>query len=218
MGVVTDIKQALRAANILRVMYNGTDERMVMRMLPPLSSSSGVKVVVDVVAVVPDNAVAETVREDKPSARPEIRIKERNVFLVLVNGKGKVMAGTAAGQEVVDPRDLTARVEAFVLNASDDPGLSEKVVKQFDLPGGGRMEYPESQGIVLLQTTRDTPFDSYLDIQNRIAQAFDNIRAGLAQRQFGKPYGELSDAERQVVTRAVPLKVSEAEPRMLPGR
>lgn len=215
MGVVTDIKQALRAANILRVMYNGTDERMVMRMLPPLSSSSGVKVVVDVVAVVPDNAVAETVREDKPSARPEIRIKERNVFLVLVNGKGKVMAGTAAGQEVVDPRDLTARVEAFVLNASDDPGLSEKVVKQFDLPGGGRMEYPESQGIVSLQTTRDTPFDSYLDIQNRIAQAFDNIRAGLAQRQFGKPYGELSDAERQVVTRAVPLKVSEAEPRML---
>nr|WP_281547859.1 biopolymer transporter ExbD [Alistipes onderdonkii] len=218
MGVVTDIKQALRAANILRVMYNGTDERMVMRMLPPLSSSSGVKVVVDVVAVVPDNAVAETVREDKPSARPEIRIKERNVFLVLVNGKGKVMAGTAAGQEVVAPRDLTARVEAFVLNASDDPGLSEKVVKQFDLPGGGRMEYPESQGIVSLQTTRDTPFDSYLDIQNRIAQAFDNIRAGLAQRQFGKPYGELSDAERQVVTRAVPLKVSEAEPRMLPGR
>lgn len=215
MGVVTDIKQALRAANILRVMYNGTDERMVMRMLPPLSSSSGVKVVVDVVAVVPDNAVAETVREDKPSARPEIRIKERNVFLVLVNGKGKVMAGTAAGQEVVAPRDLTARVEAFVLNASDDPGLSEKVVKQFDLPGGGRMEYPESQGIVSLQTTRDTPFDSYLDIQNRIAQAFDNIRAGLAQRQFGKPYGELSDAERQVVTRAVPLKVSEAEPRML---
>lgn len=212
MGVVTDIKQALRAANILRVMYNGTDERMVMRMLPSLSSSSGVKVVVDVVAVVPDNAVAETVREDKPLARPEIRIKERNVFLVLVNGKGKVMAGTAAGQEVVDPRDLTARVEAFVLNASDDPGLSEKVVKQFDLPGGGRMEYPESQGIVLLQTTRDTPFDSYLDIQNRIAQAFDNIRAGLAQRQFGKPYGELSDAERQVVTRAVPLKISEAEP------
>lgn len=215
MGVVTDIKQALRAANILRVMYNGTDERMVMRMLPSLSSSSGVKVVVDVVAVVPDNAVAETVREDKPLARPEIRIKERNVFLVLVNGKGKVMAGTAAGQEVVDPRDLTARVEAFVLNASDDPGLSEKVVKQFDLPGGGRMEYPESQGIVSLQTTRDTPFDSYLDIQNRIAQAFDNIRAGLAQRQFGKPYGELSDAERQVVTRAVPLKVSEAAPRML---
>ena len=51
-----------------------------------------------------------------------------------------------------------------------------------------------------------------LDVQNRIAQAFDDIRTHLAQRQFGKPYGELSDAQRQVVMRAVPLKISEAEP------
>jgi len=40
----------------------------------------------------------------------------------------------------------------------------------------------------------------------------DAIRTHLAQRQFGKPYGELSDAQRQVVMRAVPLKISEAEP------
>lgn len=214
MGVVTDIKQALRAANILRVMYNGTDERMVMRMLPPLSSSSGVKVVVDVLAVAPGNAAEETDRKEGPSARPEIRVKERNVFLVLVNGNGKMMAGTAGSQEVIDPHGLTARVKAFVLNASDDPGLSEKVVKEFDLPGGGKMEYPESQGIVSLQIVRDTPFGSYLEAQNLVAAAFDEIRTTLAQRQFGKPYGELSDAERQVVMRAVPLKVSEAEPRV----
>lgn len=50
-----------------------------------------------------------------------------------------------------------------------------------------------------MQTASDTPFDSYLDVQNRIAQAFDDIRTHLAQRQFGKPYGELSDAQRQVV-------------------
>ena len=59
---------------------------------------------------------------------------------------------------------------------------------EFDLPGGGKMEYPVSQGIVSLQTASDTPFDSYLDVQNRIAQAFDDIRTHLAQRQFGKPY------------------------------
>ena len=176
MDVVTDIKQALRAANILRVMYNGTDERMVMRMLPPRSASSpGVNVVADVLAVVPGSATAE----DSSTVRSEIRVKERNVFLVLLNGNGKMMVGTA---------------------------------DEFDLPGGGKMEYPVSQGIVSLQTASDTPFDSYLDVQNRIAQAFDDIRTHLAQRQFGKPYGELSDAQRQVVMRAVPLKISEAEP------
>ena len=77
----------------------------------------------------------------------------------------------------------------FVRNVSDDPGLAEKVVTEFDLPGGGKMEYPVSQGIVSLQTASDTPFDSYLDVQNRIAQAFDDIRTHLAQRQFGKLTG-----------------------------
>ena len=205
MGVVTDIKQALRAANILRVMYNGTDERMVMRMLPPRSASSpGVNVVADVLAVVPGSAAGE----DSSTVRPEIRVKERNVFLVLLNGNGKMMVGTADALELIDPRELTSRVGAFVRNVSDNSGLAEKVVTEFDLPGGGKMEYPVSQGIVSLQTA----FDSYLDVQNRIAQAFDDIRTHLAQRQFGKPYGELSDAQRQVVMRAVPLKISEAEP------
>ena len=209
MGVVTDIKQALRAANILRVMYNGTDERMVMRMLPPRSASSpGVNVVADVLAVVPGSAAGE----DSSTVRSEIRVRERNVFLVLLNGNGKMMVGTADALELIDPRELTSRVGAFVRNVSDDPGLAEKVVTEFDLPGGGKMEYPVSQGIVSLQTASDTPFDSYLDVQNRIAQAFDDIRTHLAQRQFGKPYGELSDAQRQVVMRAVPLKISEAEP------
>ena len=186
MGVVTDIKQALRAANILRVMYNGTDERMVMRMLPPRSASSpGVNVVADVLAVVPGSAAGE----DSSTVRPEIRVRERNVFLVLLNGNGKMMVGTADALELIDPRELTSRVGAFVRNVSDDPGLAEKVVTEFDLPGGGKMEYPVSQGIVSLQTASDTPFDSYLDVQNRIAQAFDDIRTHLAQRQFGKPYG-----------------------------
>lgn len=179
-----------------------------MRMLPPFPvGSAGVKVVADVVAVVPDDAA-----EAKPSAGQEIRIRERNAFLVLVSGKGNILAGMPAEQEIIRPEELTARIRAFVLNPTDDPTLSEKEIKEFDLPGGGKMEYPVSQGIVSLQTTRDTPFDSYLDVQNRIAQAFDDIRTHLAQRQFGKPYGELSDAQRQVVMRAVPLKVSEAEP------
>ena len=157
MGVVTDIKQALRAANILRVMYNGTDERMVMRMLPPRSASSpGVNVVADVLAVVPGSAAAE----DSSTVRSEIRVRERNVFLVLLNGNGKMMVGTADALELIDPRELTSRVGAFVRNVSDDPGLAEKVVTEFDLPGGGKMEYPVSQGIVSLQTASDTPFDS----------------------------------------------------------
>lgn len=81
-------------------MYNGTDERMVMRMLPPRSASSpGVNVVADVLAVVPGSAAGE----DSSTVRSEIRVRERNVFLVLLNGNGKMMVGTADALELIDP-------------------------------------------------------------------------------------------------------------------
>ena len=31
--------------------------------------------------------------------------------------------------------------------------------------------------------------------------------------KFGKPFGELNEDERKVITKAVPQKISEAEPR-----
>lgn len=41
---------------------------------------------------------------------------------MLLNGNGKMMVGTADVLEIIDPRELTARVGAFVRNVSDDPG------------------------------------------------------------------------------------------------
>lgn len=201
MGVVTDVKQALRAAGILRVLYDGTDDRAVVRMLPPDTTVQPV-----------DGRINVT---DVTSSGNDFRIKERNLFLVLVNGSGKVMAGTAGRQEVIDAGELTARVKAFVLNPSGDSGFSERMDAEFDLPGGGKMSYPVSQGVVSLQMARDASYGRYREVQSRIAQAFDDVRAGLALRQFGKAFDELSDAQRQVVMRAVPLKVSEAEPHTL---
>ena len=199
MGVVTDVKQALRAAGIMRVLYDGTGERAAVRFLPP-----------DTAVQPADGRINVT---DVTTADNDFRIRERNLFLVLVNGTGDVMAGTPGKQEVIDPGELTARVREFVLNPSGDSGLSEKLDTGFELPDGGKMSYPVSQGVVSLQMMRDTSYGRYLEIQNRIAQAFDDIRTGLAQRQFGKTFDELSGAERQVVMNAVPLKISEAEPR-----
>lgn len=207
MGIVTDIKQAMRKAGVLRIFYQGASEHGALRMLPP-APGPDTKAVTDIVTPIPGDASA-----GNPLSVQDVRIKKRNLFLVLINGSGKILAGTQGRQKIIAPEELTALVEAFVLNASDDPGLSEKRVKEFGLPGGGKMSYPESQGVVSLQTTRDTPYSTYLNVQNRIAKAFEDIRDALARRQFGQPYEDLSDAEQQVVMQAVPLKVSEAEPR-----
>ena len=45
--------------------------------------------------------------EDQP--QDEIKVKERNLFLVFINGRGDIMAGAAGKQEAIDLRQLKDR-------------------------------------------------------------------------------------------------------------
>ena len=143
----------------------------------------------------------------------EIKVKERNLFLVLVNGSGQIMAGQPGKQEFIDLRQLKDRTKEFVLNPMDDADLPEKEDKEFDLPDGSKWVFPVSQGVVSLQTTRDTGYQAYIMVQNELTRAFNEIRDEVAQRKFGDKLAALSEEQRNVITKAVPLKISEAEPR-----
>ena len=71
------------------------------------------------------------------------------------------------------------------------------------------MNCPVSEGIVLLDTAPGASFGRYLEVQRLIAQSFGSIRNDVSQRQFGADYAFLAEPERQVVARAVPLKLTE---------
>jgi len=143
----------------------------------------------------------------------EIKVKERNLFLVLINGSGQIMAGQPGKQDFIDLHQLKDRAKEFVLNPMDDAELPEKENKEIELPDGGKWVYPVSLGVVSLQTTRDTGYQSYIMVQNELTRAFNEIRDEVAQRKFGDKFAALSQEQRDVITKAVPLKISEAEPR-----
>ena len=149
--------------------------------------------------------------EDQP--QDEIKVKERNLFLVFINGRGDIMAGAAGKQEAIDLRQLKDRTKEFILNPLDDENLPEKANKDIELPDGGKWVYPESQGVVSLQTTRDTGYQSYIMVQNELTRAFNEVRDEVAQRKFGAKFADLPEELRNAVSKAVPLKISEAEPR-----
>lgn len=148
----------------------------------------------------------------------DIKIKERNMFLVLVNGAGQIMAGTPGKQGPVDFRQLKDMTKEFVLNTFDDENLPEKKDKEIDLPNGGKWVYPVSEGVVSLQTTRDTGYQVYIMVQNELTRAFNEIRDEVSMKQFNKKFADLNDDENKAVTTAVPLKISEAEPRQVGKR
>ena len=149
--------------------------------------------------------------EDQP--QDEIKVKERNLFLVFINGRGDIMAGAAGKQEAIDLRQLKDRTKEFILNPLDDENLPEKANKDIELPDGGKWVYPVSEGVVSLQTPRDTGYQSYIMVQNELTRAFNEVRDEVAQRKFGAKFADLPEELRNAVSKAVPLKISEAEPR-----
>ena len=143
----------------------------------------------------------------------EIKVKERNLFLVFSNGRGDIMAGVSGKQEPIVLSQLKDRAKEFVVNPMDDPNLPERIDKEIELADGSKWVYPVSEGVISLQTTRDTNYQSYIMVQNELTPAFNEVRDEVAIRKFGSKYSELTEDERNAVAKAVPLKISEAEPR-----
>ncbi len=141
----------------------------------------------------------------------EIKVKERNLLLVFVSGSGSIMAGG----ELIEIRQLKDKAKEFIQNPYDDDNLPEKEVKEFSLPDGSKWNYPVSSGVISLQTTRETSYDIYIMVQNELTRAFAEVRNEASQRKFGKNYADLLSEQRDVVTKAIPLKISEAEPRQI---
>ena len=165
--------------------------------------------------------VATTMNSDKglsrvlPPLPPEdvkvedIKVKERNVLLVFVNAAGQIMAG----DESMDIRGLKDKAKEFILNPMDDANLPEKKDTEIELADGSKWTYPVSEGVISLQTTRDTNYEVYIMVQNELSRAFNEVREQVAMQKFGHSFADLNEDQRSAVTKAVPQKISEAEPR-----
>ena len=147
-----------------------------------------------------------------PNVKQEdIKVKERNLLLVFVSGSGNIMAGG----KVISLSALKDKAKEFILNPLDDKNLPEKKVTDIEMPDGSKWTYPVSEGVISLQNTRDTSYQVYIQVQNELTRAFNEVRDEVSMSKFGKKFEDLDEAERKVITKAIPMKISEAEPRKM---
>lgn len=139
----------------------------------------------------------------------ENKVKERNLLLVFVSSSGNI----AAGGQSIDLRQLTEKTKEFILNPYDDENLPEKKETEFELPDGTKWVYPVSEGVVSLQNANDTEYQTYIRVQNELTRAFNEVRDQVSMHKFGKKYDDLEKGYKDVVAKAVQVKISEAEPR-----
>ena len=139
---------------------------------------------------------------------PEVR--ERNIFVVMVNKDDRLLFNTEYGRI----EDLKDRAKEFLGNPNNDIHMPEKTPT--DIPGLGT--YDVSKGVISLRNDRGTSYDMYLQVQNELTAAINEMRAELSTTRFGKKYVDLNETQRKAVEQAIPMAISEAEPTKTGGK
>ena len=139
--------------------------------------------------------------------KPEdIDIKQRNVLVVLLNSNNQLMVNG----EPMDIKDLRAKAVEFIENPQNLPNLPEKVTEE--VPYFGMYPIPKFH-VISLQNDRGTEYQAYIEVQNELVAAYNEVRNKLAKAKFGKNYAELGEDEQKAIRMIYAQKISEAEPK-----
>ncbi|MBQ7489592.1 MAG: biopolymer transporter ExbD [Bacteroidales bacterium] len=139
------------------------------------------------------------------NAKDEIvDINQRNVLNVIVNYNDAVMVNG----EPLMLSDLKEKAKEFLANPTNSPKLPEKNVIHIDNLG----EFAVSKGVISLTNDQSTSYDVYVQVQNELEKAVNELRDQVATQYFGKKYSVLDTASRKAVQKAVPMNISEAPP------
>jgi biopolymer transport protein ExbD len=132
-------------------------------------------------------------------------VKERNVFIVLVNKDNQLLVEG----EWLQIGQLREKAKEFMENPNDTENLPEKELKTVDFFG----EIPVSKGIISLQNDLGTQYGTYLAVQNELVAAINELREELARSKFGEPLAKLSKEKQDAIRDIYPQRISEAEPK-----
>jgi biopolymer transport protein ExbD len=138
-------------------------------------------------------------------------VRERNIFNVLVNKNDRLFINKGWG----DIRTLRADTKEFLSNPRNREDLPEKIVEAIPFLG----DYPVSRGIISLKNDRGTSYNMYIQVQNELTAAVNELRDELSRQRFGKPFSELTDQDMvSAIQKAIPMSISEAEPEDIGGK
>lgn len=133
------------------------------------------------------------------------KVNRRNIIQVKINSNDRLYAGS----EMMDVSQLKDKIKEFLTNPYDDPNLPEKEMREI----AGLGQYPVSKGVISLQNDRGTSYSKYIEVQNELVKAINELRDQFAMQQYGKKFIKLDETKQDIVRKAIPQSISEAEPK-----
>ena len=148
-----------------------------------------------------------------PDAKVEdTDINKRNLFVVKINWENKLLV---QGQEL-DVKQLRAKAKEFIANPDDKADMPKLFEEDFGQPFG-TLKYTKEH-VISVQNDAETQYQAYLEVQNELVAAYNELREECAQKYFHKPYTELDEEWQKKIQKIYPQKISEAEPKNYGGK
>ena len=141
----------------------------------------------------------------------EMDIKKRNILVVLINSNNQILCNN----EFIDIKQLREKVRNFIENPYNDEHMPEKT--EVDVPFFGKQMVTKNH-VISLQNNRGTEYQAYIDVQNELAAAYNELRDEVSRKKFGKAFADLDEDQQKAVQMIYPQKISEAEPKNYGGK
>ncbi|PKO98584.1 MAG: biopolymer transporter ExbD [Bacteroidetes bacterium HGW-Bacteroidetes-8] len=142
---------------------------------------------------------------DENQKQDDVQINRRNILVVRINSLDVLLAG---GQ-IMDVSQLKDKAKEFLTNPANVETLPDRKDKMIE----GFGNFAVSEGVISLQNDRGTSYDAYIQVQNELVKAVNEIRDEFAMKNFGKVYIALDEDRQRIVREAIPQNISEADPK-----
>ncbi len=137
-------------------------------------------------------------------------IKERNVFSVLLDANNRLMVEG----ELMRVEYLREKTKEFLTNPNNIESLPETKTTEIPLLGS----FEVTKGVISLRNDHGTQYGMYINVQNELVAAVNEVRNELSTRKFGKRYDDLTSEQKEAIRDAIPSRISEAEPKTIGGK
>lgn len=185
MGYIRDIKQKLQGIKNLRLKYN-----------------------MQGVTATPPPAAKTTEEQDKKHKMTVIHFNTdlNNIIHLKINAADRYLVGDRP--DYLDSETLE-RLKGYILNPENDRNRPSKTDTEIILPDGTSFTYPVPQGMIVLDYDRGTSYEGFMEAEEFVRKAYDELWNELAMEKLGRPYSGLSDAEKKAIRTAIPMNVCE---------
>lgn len=136
----------------------------------------------------------------------EVEINERNMMMILINSNDQLMVNN----ELMDVRDLKEKAKEFIANPNNSETLPAKKVE--NIPFFGDIAITKDH-VISLQNDRGTSYQAYINVQNELVAAYNELQNDLAKNKFGVAFEDLDDDRKKAIQKVYPQRISEAEPK-----